>query len=106
MLCIVSLGIAAHPGSSMSNLRKAMKHTTELLRAQVDAVQIVGGNDLPAAPIRRKLETLLCYEIDDGKLRTELLERLVSLLQGGDGPRPGEIARAHLPRVRNTRRGR
>ena len=89
----------------MSNLRQAMKHTTALLRAHVDAVQISVGNGLPAAPIRRKLETLLCHEINDRKLRTELLERLVTLLQGGDGPRPGEIARAHLHRVRNTRRG-
>ena len=82
----------------MSNLRQAMKHTTELLRARVDAVQISGGNGLPAAPIRRKLETLLRYEIDDRKLRTELLERLVTLLQGGDGPRLRKIARAHLHR--------
>ena len=89
----------------MSNLREAMKHTTELLRAQVDAVQILRGNGFPAAPIRRKLETLLGYEIDDRKLRTELLERLVTLLQGGDGPHRGEIARAHSHRVRNTRRG-
>ena len=89
----------------MSNLRQAMKHTTALLRAHVDAVQISVGNGLPAAPIRRKLEALLCHEIDDRKLRTELLERLVTLLRGGDGPRPGEIARAHLHRVRNTRRG-
>jgi hypothetical protein len=98
-VCIVSLGIAAYPGSRMSNLREAMKHTTELLRAQVDAVQISVGNGLPAAPIRRKLETLLRYEIDDRKLRTGPLERLVTVLQGG-----GEIARAHLHRVRNTRR--
>lgn len=90
----------------MSNLREAMKHTTELFRARVDAVQILGGNGLPAAPIRRKLETLLRYEIDDRRLRTELLERLVSLLQGGDGSRRGEIARADLLRVRDTRRGR
>ena len=89
----------------MSNLRKAMKHTTELLRAQVDAVQISGRNGLAAAPIRRKLERLLRYEIDDRKLRTELLQKLVTLLQGGDGPRRGEIARANLQRVRNTRRG-
>jgi hypothetical protein len=89
----------------MSNLRQAMKHTTELLRAHVNAVQISAGNGLPEAPIRRKLEALLRHEIDDRKLRTELLERLVTLLQGGDGPRPGEITRAHLHRVRNTRRG-
>ena len=89
----------------MSKLREAMKHTTELFRAQVDAVQISGGNGLRTAPMRRKLETLLRYEIDDRKLRTDLLERLVTLLQGGDGPRPGETARAHLHRVRNTRRG-
>ena len=82
-----------------------MKHTTELLRAQVDAVQISGRNGLAAAPIRRKLERLLRYEIDDRKLRTELLERLVTLLQAGDGRRPGEIARAHLHWVPNTRRG-
>ena len=86
-------------------MRPAMKHTTELLRAHVDAVQISVGNGLPAAPIRRKLETLLSHEIHDRKLRIELLERLVTLLQGGDGPRPGEIARAHLNRVRNTWRG-
>jgi hypothetical protein len=89
----------------MSNLRQAMKHTTALLRAHVEAVQISVGNGLPAARIRRKLETLLCHEINDRKLRTELLERLVTLLQGADGPRPGEVARAHLHRVRNTRRG-
>ena len=89
----------------MSNLRQAMKHTTALLRAHVDAVQISVGNGLPAAPIRRKLKTLLRYEIDDRKLRSDLLERLVTLLKGRDGPRPGEIARAHLRRVRNTRRG-
>ncbi len=89
----------------MSNLRQAMKHTTALLRAHVDAVQISVDNGLPATPIRRKLETLLFHEINDRKLRTELLERLVSLLQGGDGPRPGEIPRAHVHRVRNTRRG-
>ena len=90
----------------MSKLRKALKHTTELFRAQVEAVQISSGNGLSRAPIRRKLETLLRYEIDDRKLRTDLLETLVTLLQGGDGPRRGEIARAHLHRVRNTRRGR
>jgi hypothetical protein len=89
----------------MSNLREAMEHTTELLRAQVDAVQISVGNGLPAAPIRRKLETLLRYEIDDRKLRTGLLERLVTLLQGVAGPRLGGFARAHRHRVRNTRRG-
>ncbi len=89
----------------MSNLREAMKHTTELLRAQVEAVQILGGNGLPATPIRRKLETLLRYEIDDRKLRTELLARLVTLLQGRNGPRPRGIARAHLHRVSNARRG-
>jgi len=89
----------------MSNLREAMKHTTELLRAQVDAVQSLGGNRLPAPPIRRKLETLLRYEIADRKLRTEILERLVSLLQGGDGPRPRRITHKHLHRVCNTRRG-
>ena len=82
----------------MSNLREAMKHTTELLRARVEAVQILGGNGLPAAPIRRKVETLLRYEIDDRKLRTELLERLVTLLQGWDGPRFEKIVRAHLRR--------
>ncbi len=89
----------------MSNLRQALKHTTELLRAHVDAVQISVGNGLPAARIRRRLETLLCPEIHDRKLRTKLSERLVTLLQVGDGPRPGGIARAHQHRVRNTRRG-
>ena len=83
----------------MSNLRQAMKHTTALLRAHVDAVQISVGNGLPAAPIRRKLEIRLLYEIADRNLRTGPLERLVAVLQGG-----GEIARAHLHRVRNTRR--
>jgi hypothetical protein len=89
----------------MSKLRQAMRHSTALLRAHVDAAQISVGNGLPAGPTRRKLETLLRYEIDDRKLRTHLLERLVTLLQGGNGPRRGEIARAHLHRVRNTRRG-
>lgn len=85
-------------------MRQAMKHTTELLRAHLDALQNSVGNGLPAAPIRRELEILLRHEIADRKLRTELLERLVTLLQGGDGPRPGEIVRTHLHRVCNTRR--
>jgi hypothetical protein len=76
MVCIVTLGIAAHSGSRMSNLREAMKHTTELFRAQVEAVQISGGNGLPAAPIRRKLETLLRHEIDDRKTADRTLRIL------------------------------
>jgi hypothetical protein len=77
---------AAYPqGSSsfwkeMQNLPRAMWQTNRLLRAQLADIQRLADDGYSETALRRKLYSLLRYELNDREVRTELLARMTDLL--------------------------
>ena len=75
----------------------AMRHTNSLLRAQLTEIQRLACNSSSQWLLRRKLETLLHHQLDDRQVRTELLTRMIGLLEHV-GPGAGRPVRARRPR--------
>ncbi|HEV3197267.1 MAG TPA: hypothetical protein VGZ73_05155 [Bryobacteraceae bacterium] len=64
----------------MQNLPRAMWQTNRLLRAELADIQRLADNGCSDTALRRRLYSLVRYELNDREVRTDLLVRMTDLL--------------------------
>jgi hypothetical protein len=78
-----------------------MRHTNALLRTHLADIQQVAGNGSSRGLLRQKLDRLLRYELDDRRMRIEVLASIAAQLKIL-GPEKGICVQPGCRRRRET----